>query len=74
MTVDACEYLPKLPELIIIDLSELEPTHTNTDDSYDELEERASLELARDLIIARSAREAKGHIERRYDKKCRPAY
>ena len=74
MTVDAREYLPELPELIIIDLSELEHPCMSTDDSFDELEERASLELARDLIIARSAREAKGRIERRYDKKCRPAY
>lgn len=73
MTADACEYLPNPPELIIIDLSELEPTRVLVDDSFDELEERASLELARDLVVARSARSARQGT-RCYDKKRRPAY
>ena len=74
MTVDACEYLPEPPELIIIDMSELEPTRVSTDSSFDDLEEEASLMLARNLIVARSAREAKGRSDRWINKKRRSPF
>ena len=73
MNANASEFLPEPPELIIIDMSELEPTRVLADDGFDELEEEASIELARDLIVARSARSVRQGT-RRYDKKRRPAY